>query len=136
MRELSPGEKAFLEKSVGNRESFEHRPRGVKLRLVSLLGFLLRYIPLTIGFFTLVLACLVTYLNFWIQDYFGTDSLKNMKEMEASGTLALADPQAEIWIIEILKIYEVIPWVIFGLFTFGAILMGLSIMLLGRNKNV
>lgn len=135
MRELSKEEKAFLERSVASRETFQ-RPRGIKSRFTALIGTFVRYIPLAIGLITLGLSGFVTYLYFWIQNYFGANSLQNMEEMKISGALALADPQAAAWINEILKIYTVMPWVIFGLLFLGIILMGLSIVLIGRKKNV
>lgn len=97
-----------------------------------MLSSLVRYLPLAIGAFTLLVAGLATYLYLWGRDFF---KISEVERMNNDGTLALMDSTSGGWMAEILDVFDAAPWIILGTIVVGILLMGLSMLLIRKRKN-
>jgi len=142
MRELSSRELAFLEQSLPEGEELQDpkqprpsrrgRSRIRSSRLSTTLGGLLSYLPLAIGALTLIVAGVASYLYVWGRDFF---KIGEVERLNSDGTLALMDSTSGGWLADTLQIFSMAPWVILGTVLIGILLMGLSMVLLGKRKD-
>lgn len=143
MRELSAQERAFLKASLPEgsqsgriEDSVQTRGRRRMAnplgRISSTLGSLLSYLPLAIGIATLVVAAVATYLYIWGRDLF---KVAEIERMSAEGTLGLMEKTMGQSIEDILSVFNAAPWVILGTVVLGILLMGLSMLIIGKRRN-
>lgn len=143
MRELSAREKSFLKANLPEgvaidpsgrppQRTSRRRAPATLGRLGSALSSLLRYLPLAIGVATLVLAAVATYLYIWGRDLF---KISELERMSAEGTLGLMEETMGQSMEDILSIFAAAPWVILGIVVLGILLMGLSMLIVGKRRN-
>lgn len=141
MRELSDQEKVFLKNAIPEDLDSEAKTRQRKSRsrqssffgnkLESMFRALIDYLPLAIGFITVLVSSLAIYLYIWGRDLF---KLSELERMNKEGTLSIMDSSTKSWFEDTLDIFTIAPWVILAVFIFGVLLMGLSIILIGKRK--
>lgn len=137
MRELSPRELAFLEVNLPEGESLEdlspsRAKRLGRSRLSRTISGLLDYIPMAVGILTLLVAALATYLYIWGRDFF---KVSDVQRLSNEGTLSLMDSTSGGWLTDTLQFFTIAPWIILAAVVFGILLMGLSMVLLGKRKH-
>ena len=101
-------------------------------KLSSAFGSLLSYIPLAIGISTLVIAAIATYLYIWGRDLF---KISELERMGSEGTLGLMEETMGQSMEDILSVFNAAPWVILGTVVLGILLMGLSMLIVGKRRN-
>ena len=143
MRELSARERAFLRANLpegspvdSGKSASPRVPRrrmaGPLGKLSSTLGSLVSYIPLAIGIGTLVIAAIATYLYIWGRDLF---KISELERMGSEGTLGLMEETMGQSMEDILSVFNAAPWVILGTVVLGILLMGLSMLIVGKRRN-
>lgn len=143
MRELSAQERAFLKANLPegspvdsggtlSQRAPRRRMAGPLEKLSSAFGSLLSYIPLAIGISTLVIAAIATYLYIWGRDLF---KISELERMGSEGTLGLMEQTMGQSMEDILSVFDAAPWVILGTVVLGILLMGLSMLIVGKRRN-